>query len=84
MPLPSQAAHTLPLPTVRSPLGEAATRGNARGSTNSGDPDGINPIDLTSSPTQEPQQENAAPQPRAGTKRKSTSNDKDDANDVNL
>lgn len=85
MPLPSQASHTLPLPTaVPGPLGETTTRGNARSPTNARNQDGTDPIDVTSSPTQQPQQENAAPQPRAGTKRKSTSNDNGDENDVNL
>jgi len=84
MPLPSQAAHTLPLPTVRSPLGETATRGNARSPTNTRNQNNVNPIDLTLSPTQQPQQENTASQPRAGTKRKSTSNDNGDENDVDL
>jgi hypothetical protein len=55
------------------------TRGNARGSTNTGEQDDIKPIDLTSSPTQEPQQENAAPQPPAGTKRKSRANEGGDS-----
>ena len=57
MPLPSQAVHTLP--TVRSPLGETATRGNASSPTNAHNQNNINPIDLTSSPTQQNQQENA-------------------------
>lgn len=68
MPLPSQAAHTLP--TVRSPLGKTATRGNVSSPTNARNQN-TNPIDLTSSPAQQPQQENAAPSARAGTKRKS-------------
>ena len=80
MPLPSQAAHTLP--AVRSPLGETATRGNASSPTNAHNQDSINPLDLTSSPAQQPQQGNAVPPARAGTKRKSTSNDDED--DVNL
>lgn len=83
-PLPSQASHTLPLAAVPSPLAETITRGNARSPTNAHNQNDINPIDLTSSPTQQPQQENAGPPARAGTKRKSTSNDNGDENDVNL
>ena len=86
MPLPSQAAHTLPLPTVRSPLGETATRGNARSPTTSNTryQNDISPVDLTSSPTEQHHDEYPVPQPRTGTKRKSTSNDNGDENDVNL
>jgi hypothetical protein len=43
-----------------------------------------NTIDLTESSTEQPEQENVAPQPRTGTKRKSTSNDNGDENDINL
>lgn len=84
MPLPSQASHTLPLASVPSPLGDTTTHGNARSSTNAHNQNDINPIDLASSPTSQPQPENAAPPARAGTKRKSTSNDNGDENDFNL
>lgn len=82
MVLPSQASHTLP--TVRSPLSEIAHRGNASSATNTRNQNGVDTVDLTESSTEQPREENTAPQPRTGTKRKSKSNDNGDENDLNL
>lgn len=78
MVLPSQAAHTLS--TAHSPLSETANKGNARGA-----PSGTETVDLTKGSENAPQEEKLPDQPaKAGTKRKSTSNEKEDENDVHL
>ena len=78
MVLPSQAAHALP--TARSPLSETANQGNARNTYSN-----TETVDLTEDSENQPQSNNAVDQPvKAGTKRKSTSNEDEPENDVHL
>jgi hypothetical protein len=78
MPLLSQAAHTMPT------VSKTAISVNAQKSPNVHNRNDINTLDLTGPSTEHSQDENTAPQPRTGTKRKSTSNDNEDENDVHL
>jgi hypothetical protein len=78
MPLPSQAAHTMPT------VSKTAVSLNAQKPSNTRNQNDINTVDLTGPSTEHSQDENTPPQPRTGTKRKSTSNDNEGENDAHL
>jgi hypothetical protein len=78
MPLPSQAAHTMPT------VSKTVVPLNAQKPPNARQKNDINTIDLTGPSTEHSQHENTPPQPCTGTKRKSTLNDNEGENDTHL